>query len=88
MRACLSRCGWGVSGSVVVVVVVVGWWMVCLCVFVCVWFEVCGWCVGGGGGYGCVVCGVWRFRIVPIADCVVRKAQSGGECGWSGTSAK
>ena len=50
---------------------------------------VCGWCVGGwveGWVVWCVgvrVC-VCRFRIVPVADCVVLKAQSGGECGWSG----
>ena len=51
------------------------------CVVCGLWFGVvCGVVVG-------VLC-VWRFRIVPMADCVGRKGQSGGVCGWSGTSAK
>ena len=51
------------------------------CFFVCE--VVCGsWLVRG------VVCGVCIDFEVSMADCVVRKAQSSGECGWSGTSAK
>ena len=64
-----------------------GGWSVCcgLCVwFEGLWFVVCVWV---GGVVGVFVC-AWRFRIVPMTDRVVWKAQSGGECGWSGTSAK